>query len=97
MQGAAKSVVNIDMSSGAINRGVLNHMLNGYKTDHVSFLPHNIFSSFSGFSGPWQPCMNFRNSMNTGHLASVFQDQLTHASGNQVLKMKKMIMKINIK
>jgi len=45
MAGKADSVVNIDMSGAAINKGVLNHMLNSLSTDRVGFLPHNIFKS----------------------------------------------------
>ncbi len=45
-QHGASRVVNIDMSRGALKRGQGNHQLNGL-SGGASFLPHNIFRSFS--------------------------------------------------
>ena len=46
LDGDASSVVNIDMSKGALSVGKENHRLNGFDTRKVSFLPHNILKSF---------------------------------------------------
>ena len=43
----AKSVVNIDMSKGALTKGRTNHHLNNLDTYNVSFFPYNILKSFS--------------------------------------------------
>ncbi|MDD2652280.1 MAG: class I SAM-dependent methyltransferase [Sulfurimonas sp.] len=45
--GGAQSVVNIDMSKGALSVGKANHHLNAIDSKGVSFLPHNILKSFS--------------------------------------------------
>jgi 23S rRNA (cytosine1962-C5)-methyltransferase len=45
--GGARSVVNIDMSKGALSVGRANHHLNDIDTKGVSFLPYNILKSFS--------------------------------------------------
>ena len=45
--GGALSVLNMDMSKGALSVGRANHHLNGIDTKGVSFLPHNILKSFS--------------------------------------------------
>ena len=44
--GKAKSVVNVDMSSAALNVGRENHRLNQQSLEHVSFEKLNIFKSF---------------------------------------------------
>ena len=46
LDGDASSVVNIDMSKGALSVGRENHHLNDFDTRKVSFLPHNILKSF---------------------------------------------------
>ena len=53
--GGAKSVVNIDMSKGALKVGMANHSLNGLDPKGVSFLPYNILKSFSNIKrkGPY--------------------------------------------
>jgi len=43
----AKSVVNIDMSKGALTKGRTNQHLNNLDTYNVSFFPYNILKSFS--------------------------------------------------
>jgi 23S rRNA (cytosine1962-C5)-methyltransferase len=45
LQGGARQVMNVDMSSGAIGIGQQNHRLNGLDTG-ASFLPHDIFSTW---------------------------------------------------
>ncbi len=45
--GGALSVLNMDMSKGALSVGRANHHLNGIDTKGVSFMPHNILKSFS--------------------------------------------------
>jgi len=45
--GGAQSVVNIDMSKGALKVGMANHSLNKLNPKGVSFLPYNILKSFS--------------------------------------------------
>ncbi len=51
----AKSVVNIDMSKGALKVGMANHSLNKLDPGGVSFLPYNILKSFSSIKkkGPY--------------------------------------------
>jgi len=49
LQAGAKHVVNVDMSHGAIRIGQQNHQLNGIATG-VSFLPHDIFSTWGKIS-----------------------------------------------
>jgi 23S rRNA (cytosine1962-C5)-methyltransferase len=53
--GGAKSVVNIDMSKGALKIGMANHSLNDLDPKGVSFLPYNILKSFSNIKrkGPY--------------------------------------------
>ena len=45
--GEATSVVNVDMSKGALKVGMANHSLNNLDPRGVSFLPYNILKSFS--------------------------------------------------
>lgn len=53
--GGAKSVVNVDMSKGALKTGMANHSLNNLDPRGVSFLPYNILKSFSSLKrkGPY--------------------------------------------
>lgn len=53
--GGASSVVNIDMSKGALSTGKANHALNNIDPRGVSFLPYNILKSFSNIKkkGPY--------------------------------------------
>jgi len=53
--GGAKSVVNIDMSKGALKVGMANHAINKLDPKGVSFLPYNILKSFSAIKkkGPY--------------------------------------------
>jgi len=53
--GGAKSVVNVDMSKGALKVGMANHSLNNLDPKGVSFLPYNILKSFSSLKkkGPY--------------------------------------------
>jgi len=53
--GGAKSVVNVDMSKGALKTGMANHSLNDLDPKGVSFLPYNILKSFSSLKrkGPY--------------------------------------------
>jgi len=53
--GDAKSVVNIDMSKGALKIGMANHSINKLDPKGVSFLPYNILKSFSAIKkkGPY--------------------------------------------
>ncbi len=44
--GGATSVVNLDMSSGALNVGRVNHRLNGHALDSVRFMSHDLFRSW---------------------------------------------------
>lgn len=55
LKGGAHSVVNVDMSKGALSIGKANHALNGVDTRGSSFLPYNILKSFSGLKkkGPY--------------------------------------------
>lgn len=46
--GGASSVVNVDMSKGALSLGKANHTLNNIEPKGISFLPYNILKSFSG-------------------------------------------------
>ena len=46
ISGGAKSVLNVDMSSPALNIGRENHRLNQQSLDHVKFEKLNIFKSF---------------------------------------------------
>jgi 23S rRNA (cytosine1962-C5)-methyltransferase len=54
LQGGARQVMNVDMSSGAISIGQQNHRLNGLDTG-ASFLPHDIFSTWGKINraGPY--------------------------------------------
>jgi len=53
--GGAKSIVNVDMSKGALKTGMANHSLNNLDPKGVSFLPYNILKSFSSLKrkGPY--------------------------------------------
>jgi 23S rRNA (cytosine1962-C5)-methyltransferase len=53
--GGAKSVVNVDMSKGALKTGMANHALNDLNPKGVSFLSYNILKSFSSLKrkGPF--------------------------------------------
>ncbi|WP_457748640.1 class I SAM-dependent methyltransferase [Sulfurimonas sp.] len=53
--GAAKSIVNVDMSKGALKTGMANHSLNNLDPKGVSFLPYNILKSFASLKrkGPF--------------------------------------------
>jgi 23S rRNA (cytosine1962-C5)-methyltransferase len=53
--GEAASVVNIDMSKGALKVGMANHSINKLDPKGVSFLPYNILKSFSAIKkkGPY--------------------------------------------
>ena len=53
--GGAASVVNVDMSKGALKIGMANHSLNGLDPKGISFLPYNILKSFSSLKrkGPY--------------------------------------------
>ena len=53
--GEATSVVNVDMSKGALKVGMANHSLNNLDPRGVSFLPYNILKSFSALKkkGPY--------------------------------------------
>ena len=53
--GGAASVVNVDMSKGALKRGMANHLLNNLDPKGVSYLPYNILKSFSALKrrGPY--------------------------------------------
>ncbi|MBT9491460.1 MAG: class I SAM-dependent methyltransferase [Paucibacter sp.] len=59
LQAGAGSVVNVDMSSGALNIGRQNHQLNGLadqvKAKRASFLAHDIFNSWGKITrgGPY--------------------------------------------
>ncbi|MCV2361552.1 class I SAM-dependent methyltransferase [Paucibacter sp. TC2R-5] len=57
LQAGAGSVVNVDMSSGALNIGRQNHQINGLdgKPARASFLAHDIFNSWGKISrsGPY--------------------------------------------
>lgn len=48
----ARSVVNVDMSRGALSQGRDNHRLNGLSTDSVRFLGENILKSWSRIRKP---------------------------------------------
>jgi len=48
----ARSVVNVDMSRGALSQGRDNHRLNGLSTDNVRFLGENILKSWSRIRKP---------------------------------------------
>ncbi|WP_151900651.1 class I SAM-dependent methyltransferase [Sulfurimonas hydrogeniphila] len=53
--GGAKSIVNVDMSKGALKTGMANHALNNLDPKGVSFLSYNILKSFSSLKrkGPY--------------------------------------------
>jgi len=46
-RGGAKSVINIDMSKGALTKGRTNHHINNISTSNIKFFPYNILKSFS--------------------------------------------------
>ncbi|PLX40970.1 MAG: SAM-dependent methyltransferase [Deltaproteobacteria bacterium] len=47
LAGGAESVVNLDMSRGALSLGRENHMVNGFDLRRAAFLCHDLFKSFS--------------------------------------------------
>lgn len=47
LKGGARQVVNLDMSRNALELGRQNHLLNAIDPRKVSFLPHDLFKSFS--------------------------------------------------
>lgn len=53
--GGAYTVVNVDMSKGALSTGKANHALNAIEPRSVSYLPYNILKSFSNLKkrGPY--------------------------------------------
>ncbi|MEB0045637.1 MULTISPECIES: class I SAM-dependent methyltransferase [unclassified Pseudomonas] len=51
LEGGAEHVVNLDMSSPALNRGRDNHRLNGHDMSRVSFLGHDLFKSWGKVIG----------------------------------------------
>jgi 23S rRNA (cytosine1962-C5)-methyltransferase len=53
--GGAASVINVDMSKGALKTGMANHSLNNLDPKGVSYLPYNILKSFSSLKrkGPY--------------------------------------------
>lgn len=53
--GGAYSVVNVDMSKGALSSGKANHALNAIEPRGISYLPYNILKSFSNLKkkGPY--------------------------------------------
>ncbi|MET0777178.1 MAG: class I SAM-dependent methyltransferase [Pseudomonas mandelii] len=51
IEGGAEHVVNLDMSSPALNRGRDNHRLNGHDMSKVSFLGHDLFKSWGKVIG----------------------------------------------
>lgn len=56
MAGGAKSVVNLDMSRGALSRGRKNHRLNAQAVHSVSFFAHDLFNSWGKLRrlGPYE-------------------------------------------
>ncbi|MFT5721625.1 MAG: 23S rRNA (cytosine1962-C5)-methyltransferase [Motiliproteus sp.] len=56
MAGGADSVVNLDMSKGALKRGQRNHQLNAENSRGVRFLPHELFRSWGKLKklGPYE-------------------------------------------
>lgn len=52
----ASQVINIDMSHGALKLGKINHKLNGFPSEKVKFLRHDIFKSWGKLKryGPYQ-------------------------------------------
>lgn len=51
-QAGAAAVVNVDMSSSALNRGRQNHQLNGLATDNIRFLAEDILKSWGRIRRP---------------------------------------------
>ena len=51
IEGGAAHVVNLDMSSSALNRGRDNHRLNGHDLSKVTFLGHDLFKSWGKVIG----------------------------------------------
>jgi len=51
-QAGAESVVNVDMSRGALSQGRDNHRLNGLATDSIRFLQENILKSWGRIRRP---------------------------------------------
>jgi len=56
MAGGADTVVNLDMSKGALKRGQRNHQLNDNDSQGVRFLPHELFRSWGKLKklGPYE-------------------------------------------
>ncbi len=56
MAGGADTVVNLDMSKGALKRGQRNHQLNDNDSRGVRFLPHELFRSWGKLKklGPYE-------------------------------------------
>ena len=55
LEGGALSVVNVDMSKGALSIGRANHHLNNLPTKQVQFMPYNILKSWNRIkkAGPY--------------------------------------------
>lgn len=55
LAGGATSVVNVDMSKGALSIGRINHHLNEFSTKNVKFMPYNILKSWNRIkkAGPY--------------------------------------------
>ncbi len=55
LSGGAKSVVNVDMSKGALTIGRKNHHINDLSTKNVQFMPYNILKSWNRIkkAGPY--------------------------------------------
>ena len=55
LKGGAESVVNVDMSKGALSLGRTNHHLNELSTKKVKFMPYNILKSWNRIkkAGPY--------------------------------------------
>lgn len=51
-QAGADSVVNVDMSRGALKQGQQNHQINGLPTDHIRFMAENILKSWGRIRRP---------------------------------------------
>ncbi len=45
--GGAREIINIDMSKGALSRGMKNHAINKLSMQNISFWPRNILKSFA--------------------------------------------------
>lgn len=71
-QAEAKSVVNVDMSKGALSAGRDNHHLNKLSTNNVKFMPYNILKSWSRIkrAGPYDLIIIDPPSFQKGSFAS---------------------------